>query len=102
MRETVRGKYVWVNGEVYEGGFKADHLDGQGTFLWASGRLDLCTYAKGKATGDGVRRALRGPRCEEARVHAHAPRARSSPPAARAARAARRCASARSATPRGS
>jgi len=55
LRESVRGVYRWKNGEVFEGGFKGDHLDGQGTFIWSSGRMDLNTYVKGVAKGEGVR-----------------------------------------------
>ena len=55
LRETIKGTYTWANGEIYEGGFKGDKLEGQGIFYWSSGRMDLNTYAAGRPKGDGVR-----------------------------------------------
>ena len=28
LRETIKGTYTWANGEIYEGGFKGDKLEG--------------------------------------------------------------------------
>jgi len=54
-REGAAGTFEYSTNEVYVGGSKADQRDGQGTFLWCSGRLDLCGWVEGKIVGEGVR-----------------------------------------------
>ena len=50
------GKFVWINGEIYEGEFKNDIRHGEGNykhpsgkvgkFMWKEGQIDYRLYSK--------------------------------------------------------
>lgn len=32
-----KGKYIWSNGNIYEGTYVKDNIDGHGTYTWPDG-----------------------------------------------------------------
>ena len=40
------GKYVWANGDMYEGEFYENTATGYGLFIWSSGRYSYEGYFK--------------------------------------------------------
>jgi hypothetical protein len=49
-----RGKYMFADGDVYEGEWKAGKRDGKGTYLFADGRIEVGFYRAGTRVGEGI------------------------------------------------
>ena len=48
------GKYVYSNGDVYEGEFKGDLRHGDGKYIWANGETYTGQFANGNMNGFGT------------------------------------------------
>lgn len=48
------GIYRWIDGSIYEGGYKEDLRHGKGRFLWANGESYEGDYLNDERTGKGV------------------------------------------------
>jgi len=46
--------YIWANGDMYEGECKNDKLDGQGTYWWPDGSVYRGGYKQGLKNGKGI------------------------------------------------
>eukprot|EP01126_Amoeba_proteus_P065871 TRINITY_DN9440_c0_g1_i1.p1 TRINITY_DN9440_c0_g1~~TRINITY_DN9440_c0_g1_i1.p1 ORF type:complete len:217 (-),score=52.42 TRINITY_DN9440_c0_g1_i1:74-724(-) len=47
------GKFIWDNGDIYEGGYKNDLRDGIGTFTWYNNNVYTGEWKEGRRTGVG-------------------------------------------------
>ena len=56
------GIYTWSNGDVYDGEWKDNLMDGEGSLRLADGTIYKGTFAKGKKEGAGVMMAPNGHR----------------------------------------
>ena len=58
------GTYVYANGDKYEGGFKANMMDGKGVMVFSNGAKYEGDFVKGALTGKGTMTFLDGSKCE--------------------------------------
>lgn len=55
-----KGKYIWNDGNEYEGDWVDDFKEGSGTFRWACGDIYEGQYSKDKREGTGLKTYANG------------------------------------------
>lgn len=53
VKSNFLGKLTWPDGRIYEGEYKDDKKDGQGTFIWADNRKYIGGWKEGRQHGQG-------------------------------------------------